>query len=123
WTWVVGAPHRVLEHEARYGCFFDRHTDGGIHQKPFAGQSHDRTIHKGDLTGIEIMNRLTEQVWRRPGIRALEEHRAVELLRDDEGRVAGALVLDIRRGALVAVSSRATLLAMGRGATMYRAVA
>jgi succinate dehydrogenase/fumarate reductase flavoprotein subunit len=123
WKLVTEAPGRVLELEARYGCFFDRHPDGRIHQKPFAGQSHDRTIHKGDLTGIEIMNRLTEQVWRRPSIRALEEHRAVELLRDDAGRVAGALVLDIRRGALVAVSSRATLLAMGGGPTMYRVIA
>jgi succinate dehydrogenase/fumarate reductase flavoprotein subunit len=123
WKLVTEAPGRVLELEARYGCFFDRHPDGRIHQKPFAGQSHDRTIHKGDLTGIEIMNRLTEQVWRRPSIRALEEHRAVELLRDDDGRVGGALLLDIRRGAFVAVSSRATLLAMGGGPTMYRVIA
>ena len=123
WTLVSEAPGRVLELEARYGCFFDRHPDGRIHQKPFAGQSHDRTIHKGDLTGIELMNRLTEQVWRRPSILALEEHRAVELLRDESGRVGGALLLDIRRGAAVAVRSRATLLAMGGGPTMYRVVA
>ena len=123
WTLVNEAPGRVLELEARYGCFFDRHPDGQVHQKPFAGQRHDRTIHKGDLTGIEIMNRLTEQVWRRPSISAFEEHRALELLRDDGGRVSGALLLDLRRGALVAVSSRATLLAMGGGPTMYRVIA
>ncbi|HEV8458648.1 MAG TPA: FAD-dependent oxidoreductase [Methylomirabilota bacterium] len=123
WALVTEAPKRVLELEARYGCFFDRQPNGRIHQKPFAGQSHDRTIHKGDLTGIEIMNRLTEQAWRRPGIRALEEHRAVELLRDDEGRVGGALLLDIRRGDFLAVRSRATLLAMGGGPTMYRVIA
>ena len=62
WRLVETAPARVVELESRYGCFFDRAPDGRIHQKPFAGQSHDRTIHKGDLTGIEIMNRLTEQV-------------------------------------------------------------
>ncbi|HET7874970.1 MAG TPA: FAD-binding protein [Methylomirabilota bacterium] len=123
WTLVHAAPGRVLELEARYGCFFDRHPDGRIHQKPFAGQSHDRTIHKGDLTGIEIMNRLTEQVWRRPSIRTLEEHRAVELLRDEAGRVGGALLLDIRRGEFVAVRARATLLAMGGGPTMYKVIA
>jgi fumarate reductase flavoprotein subunit len=123
WTLVNGAPGRVLELEARYGCFFDRHPDGRIHQKPFAGQSHDRTIHKGDLTGIEIMNRLTEQVWRRPSIRALEEHRAVELLRTDGGHVGGALLLDVRRGTFVLVRSRAILLAMGGGPTMYKIIA
>src|SRR5262245_8998628 len=123
WTLVTEAPGRVLELESRYGCLFDRTPEGRIHQKPFAGQSHDRTIHKGDLTGIEIMNRLTEQVHERPGIAALEECRAVELLLDDNGCAAGALVLDIRRGTFVAVRARATLLAMGGGPTMYRVIA
>ena len=123
WTLVTEAPGRVLELESRYGCLFDRTPAGRIHQKPFAGQSHDRTIHKGDLTGIEIMNRLTEQVLARPIIAALEETRAVELLLDAEGRAAGALVLDMRSGTFVAVHARATLLAMGGGPTMYRVIA
>jgi fumarate reductase flavoprotein subunit len=123
WTLVNEAPGRVLELEARYGCFFDRHPDGRIHQKPFAGQTQDRTIHKGDLTGIEIMNRLTEQVWARPSIRVLEEHRAVALLQDGDGRVGGALLLDVRTGRFVAARSRATLSAMGGGPTMYRVFA
>src|SRR5207249_1906944 len=113
WTLVTEAPRRVLELESRYGCLFDRTPEGRIHQKPFAGQSHDRTIHKGDLTGIEIMNRLTEQVLARANVSALEECRAVELLRDGEGRAAGALLLDMRAGTFAAVRARATLLAMG----------
>jgi fumarate reductase flavoprotein subunit len=123
WTLVTEAPGRVLELESRYGCLFDRTREGRIHQKPFAGQTHDRTIHKGDLTGIEIMNRLTEQVLARERIRRLEEHRAVELLLDEDGRAAGALLLDIREGAFVAVRARATLLAMGGGPTMYKIIA
>ncbi|MGH7276806.1 MAG: FAD-binding protein [Candidatus Rokuibacteriota bacterium] len=123
WVLVSEAPGRVLELESRYGCLFDRTPEGRIHQKPFAGQTHDRTIHKGDLTGIEIMNRLTEQVLARPDIQALEECRAVELLRDSAGRAAGALVLDIRTGRFVALHARATLLAMGGGPTMYRVIA
>jgi succinate dehydrogenase/fumarate reductase flavoprotein subunit len=123
WRLVTEAPGRVLELESRYGCLFDRNEAGRIHQKPFAGQSHDRTVHKGDLTGIEIMNRLTEQAQARPSIRALEECRAVELLRDDAGRAAGALLLDIRTGAFLTVRAPATLLAMGGGPTMYRVIA
>jgi fumarate reductase flavoprotein subunit len=123
WTLVAEAPARVLELESRYGCLFDRTQEGRIHQKPFAGQSHDRTIHKGDLTGIEIMNRLSEQVLRRENIRALEECRAVELLLDGAGRCAGALVLDVRTGRFVVVTARATLLAMGGGPTMYKVIA
>jgi fumarate reductase flavoprotein subunit len=123
WTLVTEAPRRVLELESRYGCLFDRTPGGRIHQKPFAGQSHDRTIHKGDLTGIEIMNRLTEQVVARPSIAVLEECRAVELLLDDGGRAAGALLLDMRAGTFVAARARATLLAMGGGPTMYKIIA
>ena len=123
WRLVTEAPVRVLELESRYGCLFDRNAEGRIHQKPFAGQTHDRTVHKGDLTGIEIMNRLTEQAQARPSIRAFEECRAVELLRDDAGRAAGALILDVRTGRFFAVNARATLLAMGGGPTMYRVIA
>jgi succinate dehydrogenase/fumarate reductase flavoprotein subunit len=123
WRLVTEAPGRVLELESRYGCLFDRNAEGRIHQKPFAGQTHDRTVHKGDLTGIEIMNRLTEQAQARPSIRVLEECRAVELALDDAGRSAGALVLDVRTGRFLAVSARATLLAMGGGPTMYRVIA
>src|SRR5439155_222326 len=80
-------------------------------------------VHKGDLTGIEIMNRLTEQAQARPSIRAFEECRAVELLRDAAGRAAGALALDARAGRFFALRARATLLAMGGGPTMYRVIA
>ena len=123
WRLVTQAPARILELESRYGCLFDRNAAGRIHQKPFAGQTHDRTVHKGDLTGIEIMNRLTEQAQARPAIRPFEECRAIELLRDDDGRAAGALLLDIRTGRFVAVRAAATLLAMGGGPTMYRVIA
>jgi fumarate reductase flavoprotein subunit len=65
WMLVTGAQARIRELENELGCFFDRNPDGTVHQKAFAGQTFDRTVHKGDLTGIEIINRLMEQVWRR----------------------------------------------------------
>src|SRR6266498_23147 len=82
---LVGqATPTIKEMETLFGCFFDRNPDGTIHQKAFAGQAFDRTVHKGDLTGIEIINRLAEQVWAR-GINRLEEHRAVELIKTKSG--------------------------------------
>ncbi len=64
-TLVEEATPTIKEMETRFGCFFDRNPDGTIHQKPFAGQSFDRTVHKGDLTGIEMISRTTEQVMKR----------------------------------------------------------
>src|SRR6266699_383510 len=71
--------------------------------------------------GIEIINRLMEQVWARPGVRRLEEHRALALTpARDGGSVAGVLLADIRTGELRFVQAQAVLLATGGGPTMYR---
>jgi fumarate reductase flavoprotein subunit len=120
WKLVTLAVERVHELENELGCFFDRNPDGTVHQKAFAGQTFDRTVHKGDLTGIEIMNRLAEQVWARR-INRLEEHRAVELVKTrDGGAIAGVLMIDMRTGEYVFVRAKAVLLATGGGPTMYR---
>lgn len=120
WALVTGAVERIHELENELGCFFDRNPDGTVHQKAFAGQTFDRTVHKGDLTGIEIINRLAEQVWSR-GIGRLEEHRAVELIRTADGSaIAGVLMIDMRAGDFVFVQARAVLLATGGGPTMYK---
>jgi fumarate reductase flavoprotein subunit len=119
WTLVSMAVERVRELENEIGCFFDRNPDGTLHGKAFAGQSFDRTVHKGDLTGIEIINRLMEQVWARP-IRRLEEHRAVALVPTTDGALAGVLMIDMRTGAFRFAAAQAVLLATGGGPTMYR---
>jgi len=119
-TLVEQATATIKEMETRYGCFFDRNPDGTIHQKPFAGQSFDRTVHKGDLTGIEIISRTTEQIMKRR-IPVLEEHRALDLLTDAFGtQVTGALLLNVRTGSFLAAEARATLVATGGGPTHYR---
>ena len=120
WTLVNVAIERIHELENELGCFFDRNPDGTIHQKAFAGQTFDRTVHKGDLTGIEIINRLAEQVWAR-GINRLEEHRAVEFVKNNAGdALAGVLMIDVRTGEFVFVQAQAVLLGTGGGPTMYK---
>jgi len=120
WTLVTTAVERIHELENELGCFFDRNPDGTIHQKAFAGQTFDRTVHKGDLTGIEIINRLAEQVWAR-GIHRLEEHRAIELIKNADGTtLSGVLMIDMRTGGYVFVQAKAVLLATGGGPTMYK---
>ncbi|MEP7139100.1 MAG: FAD-binding protein [Caldimonas sp.] len=120
WTLVTTAVERIHELENELGCFFDRNPDGSVHQKAFAGQTFDRTVHKGDLTGIEIINRLAEQVWAR-GIHRLEEYRAIELVKTADGSaLAGVLMIDMRDGGFVFVEAGAVLLGTGGGPTMYK---
>jgi fumarate reductase flavoprotein subunit len=110
WSLVSGAQTCIRELENEIGCFFDRNPDGTVHQKAFAGQSFDRTVHKGDLTGIGAQDVLR-----------LEDHRAVELIPTaDGGALAGVLMIDMRSGAFRLVQAKAVLLATGGGPTMYK---
>jgi fumarate reductase flavoprotein subunit len=120
WKLCEAAVTRVRELENEMGCYFDRMPDGTLHQKAFAGQTFDRTVHKGDLTGIEIINRLMEQVMARPFER-MEEHRALALIPTKAGdALAGVLFVDMRSGTFRLVRAKAVLMATGGGPTMYR---
>src|SRR2546426_124182 len=123
WTLVEDAPRIIKELENKIGCLFDRAPDGRIHQKAFAGQTFDRTVHVGDLTGIEIMSRLRDQILA-AGIRCLDYTRGLELLTSADGRrVIGAELLDIQTGGFITVKSKAVILATGAGPLMYQRAA
>lgn len=120
WKLCEQAVVRIHELENEIGCYFDRNPDGSLHQKAFAGQTADRTVHKGDLTGIEIISRLMEQVLARP-VEKLQEHRAIGLIPTRDGSaLAGVLFIDMRTGGFRFVRAKAVLMATGGGPTMYR---
>ncbi len=121
WTLVNDAPKRIRELETKMGVFFDRNEDGTIHQKPFAGQTFDRTVHKGDLTGIEIISRMRDQLYAKPNVTAWDEVRAIDILFDEEKhRVAGCLMLNMRTGEFIVVHCKAVIVGTGGAATMYK---
>ena len=120
WRLVSTAVTRIHELENEIGCFFDRNPNGTLHQKAFAGQTFDRTAHKGDLTGIEIIGRLMEQVLSRP-VEKLQEHRAIGLIPSKDGSaLAGVLFIDMRCGTFRLVRAKTVLMATGGGPTMYK---
>jgi succinate dehydrogenase/fumarate reductase flavoprotein subunit len=122
WTLVNDAPRTIEELESRVGCSFDRAEDGRIRQKAFGGQNFDRTVHKGDLTGMEIMGKLLEQMERiRP--RELGDTRALDLLFDADGELAGLTVLDVMSGEVYVLRARVVVVAAGGPATMYKIAA
>ncbi|MBV0892957.1 FAD-binding protein [Paracoccus sp. Z118] len=120
WRLCEQAVVRITELENEIGCFFDRNADGTLHQKAFAGQTADRTVHKGDLTGIEIISRLMEQVLARP-IQKLQEHRAIGLVPTKDGAsLAGVLFIDMRTGRFRFVRAKCVMMGTGGGPTMYK---
>jgi fumarate reductase flavoprotein subunit len=120
WRLCKTAVERIHELENEIGCFFDRNPDGTIHQKAFAGQTADRTVHKGDLTGIEIISRLMEQVLAQT-VEKLQEHRAIAFIPTKDGTaISGVLFIDMRKGTFRFVRAKAVLMATGGGPTMYK---
>jgi succinate dehydrogenase/fumarate reductase flavoprotein subunit len=122
WTLVNDAPRVIQELEERFGCLFDRTEAGALDLKPFGGQSFDRTVHRADQTGLEIMGRLRDQVLR-IGARELEDWRALDLVFDRHGELSGLTVLDTRTGTAAVLVARVVVVATGGSATMYRIAA
>jgi len=112
-----------LEHA---GVPFSRLANGKIYQRPFGGQSQNfggeqaaRTCAAADRTGHAILHSLYQQ-----NIRAkthfFDEFFAVDLLKDDEGVILGALVLEIETGELLVIEAKTTLLATGGVGQLFR---
>jgi succinate dehydrogenase / fumarate reductase flavoprotein subunit/fumarate reductase flavoprotein subunit len=111
WAVATDAPLVVSELVEELGCTFDREADGRLALRPFAGQSVDRKVSHGHLTGLEIVSRLRDDLARSHPL-VLADTRALDLLVDDAG-VRGVVLLDTRRGVPIVLLSRTVVLASG----------
>ena len=109
------APER-FEDLIRWGAVFDVTDENRVAQRPFGGQSFERTCYAGDRTGHEMMATLIEQV-RKSDIIQMQEVSVIELLTEN-GRVAGAIILD-GQGNIGVVRADATVIATGGGTKCY----
>jgi L-aspartate oxidase len=111
------APERVLE-LAGMGVAFDRTGDGSLSLGLEGGHRRRRVAHAGgSATGRALVVSLTERVAAHPAIRVLEHTRATALLRHDD-RCTGLLAQ--HSGGRVSISARATVLATGGSAALWR---
>lgn len=119
------ASHLVYELE-HAGVPFSRLDDGKIYQRPFGGQSQNfggaqaaRTCAAADRTGHAMLHSLYQQ-----NIRAkthfFDEFFAIDLIKNEQGVILGALVLEIETGELLLIEAKATLLATGGVGQLFR---
>ncbi len=119
------AAHLVYELE-HAGVPFSRLDNGKIYQRPFGGQSQSfggpqaaRTCAAADRTGHAILHTLYQQ-----NIRArthfFDEFFAIDLIKDDEGHILGAVVLEIETGEPLIIEAKTTLLATGGAGRIFR---
>ena len=114
---VENAP-KELKNLERFGALFDRREDGSIAQRPFGGQSFNRTCYSGDRTGHEIMTSLMEYTSKLENVTVLEDVMAVKLIVKDN-RCYGAIFLDLVEGRLFPVYATSTVLATGGAGQLY----
>ncbi len=98
------------------GAVFDQH-DGALSLTREGGHHRDRIAHAGgDATGAEIQRALIAAVEAAPGIEVIQHALAVDLLRSEDGGVAGITLHVLgegQRDGVGAVRCRAVILASG----------
>jgi len=116
---VTDAPSVILWLE-QLGVMFDKRPDGSMSTIHGGGTSRKRMHSARDYSGAEIMRVLRDEVRSHPeSIRVLEFNPAVELLTDGQGRVTGAVLLDLETREYKVVSARAVILTTGGGGRLH----
>jgi len=114
---IKNAPKEFKNLE-KFGCIFDRSESAEFAQRPFGGQSFNRTCYCGDRTGHEIMRGLMEYISKFERIKILEEVMAIKLIVKDN-RCYGAIFLDLKTGNIFPIFAKATILATGGAGQLY----
>ena len=95
------------------GCMFYKFPDGRLQSLPAAGYCRKRLHFAGDITGTEMMRTLRDEARNREDITVLEFSAAVELVLNDHGQCAGAVLYNLETEEYFVVKAKAVILATG----------
>ncbi|MGD8395781.1 MAG: FAD-binding protein [Candidatus Eiseniibacteriota bacterium] len=112
-TLVTRAPDAIrwLEH---HGCNFSKEEDGTLKTIHGGGTSRKRMHFAADITGAEIMRTIRDEARNRVGdITVLEFSPAVELILNEHGHCAGAVLYNMETEEYFVVKAKAVILATG----------
>ncbi len=102
------------------GCMFDKEPDGTLVTIHGGGTSRKRMHSARDYSGAEIMRTLRDEVRSFPeDITVVEFAPAIELIMDDRGQVAGAVLLNLETGEHSVVRAKTTILATGGSGRLH----
>ncbi|HJX13732.1 MAG TPA: FAD-binding protein [Dehalococcoidales bacterium] len=108
---VKDAPSAIRWLE-KLGVNWDKDKDGSMHELSGGGTSRRRLHSARDYTGLEAMRVLRDEL-KNKKIDYIEFVPAVELILDDRGQIAGAILLNLETEELIIVRARAVILATG----------
>jgi len=112
YTLVTEAPH-VMAWLEGLGVMFDKYPDGTLKAVHGGGTSRKRMHPAGDITGAELMRTVRDEARNRGNITVIEYAPAVELILNEHGQCAGALLYDMETEEYFIVKAKAVILATG----------
>jgi succinate dehydrogenase/fumarate reductase flavoprotein subunit len=115
---VTHAPS-VLQWLEGLGAMFDKNPDGSFKIFHLGGTSRKRVHVAADITGAEIMRTLRDEARNREEIKILEFVPAVELVLNEEGHCAGALLYNMETEEYLLVRAKAVILATGGSGRLH----
>ena len=119
YTLVMDAPE-VMAWLEKLGALFSKFPDGTLKTMHGGGTSRKRMHYAGDITGAEIMRTIRDEAQNRPdNIKTIEFSPAVELLLDDSGRCAGAILYNLETQEYIVVQAKAVILATGGSGRLH----
>ncbi|MCI0419712.1 MAG: fumarate reductase (quinol) flavoprotein subunit [Acidobacteria bacterium] len=110
-AFVKEAPEEMLRLE-HWGCPWSREPDGHIAVRPFGGMKKERTWFAADKTGFHMLHALFQTSLKYGAITRYDEWFVSRLLEDD-GRVQGAVAIDLMSGKIQAITAKAVILCTG----------
>ncbi|MBI3930483.1 MAG: FAD-binding protein [Chloroflexi bacterium] len=112
WAMTRDAP-LIIKWLEDLGVVWDKEPDGSMRELKLAGECRARVHSCKDHTGLEVMRALCDEVRCRNNIDYIEFEAAIELIMDDNGRVAGAILLNLETSEVSIVRAKAVILATG----------
>ena len=100
------------------GVMWDKEPDGEMHELSGGGASRRRLHSCRDYTGLEEMRVLRDELRNRQ-INYLEFEPAVELILDDKGQAAGAILMNLETKEIAIVKAKAVVMATGGGGRLH----
>lgn len=102
----------------KLGVMFDKDADGTMVTTHGGGTSRKRMHACADYTGAEIMRVLRDEVYNQ-GVRIVEFSPAIELVLDDKGQVAGAVLFDYDAQELKVIKAKTVIMATGGAGRLH----
>ncbi len=100
------------------GVMFDKEADGTMVTTHGGGTSRKRMHAAKDYSGAEIMRVLRDEVQNR-GIPVVDFTAAIEIIKDDKGRAAGAVLMNMETKEILVARAKTVIIATGGAGRMH----